>query len=546
MPRRPRSTKTPTTAHAPPRQTPSDRARAWWSEHAKADRYVVSPTTSPSPAVTRVLRQEHLVMEVAGRRAWILTATKPVDRRVVFLANYWPIVALVLERYTPAAVEGLAAVKLHLGDFSSPEILPVYHDANQSEYTLKLEPGFSLRLRPGHLPREHLAHIQAPGRAVIPVLAAPDLLATLTEPELTAGIEPIGAWLRHLVIRGPDLERAVNDWPRPQVLQRLADVAQAIGNRSLARQLDQAARRVSERTATPARTGVGTRIQLPSALLEQPPGTGSPWVDAQAMRLTRQSQEIATHLGGRIASLPRFRIERLVANATESKAYDAYHSTTLEGYRITPDVVEAIVQGSPLPDGPQSEESLRSAMAVQGYSGAFDRALRLARQRAPITGAGILDLYEELFRPSVDAGIVSPGQLRGWRTAPVTLSGWRHVPPNHKKIRDLIDGLEAFAALTDLDPVTKAMLVHLEFVTIHPFLDGNGRLGRLLMNWALVSGGLPWVTVRSDERMPFFKSIERAQVDDDTSAFIRFVWHLIDHAATDLAAKMPRRARRSR
>ncbi len=117
----------------------------------------------------------------------------------------------------------------------------------------------------------------------------------------------------------------------------------------------------------------------------------------------------------------------------------------------------------------------------------------------------ILDLYVELFRPSVDAGIVTEGDLRGWRTINVGLAGgWRHSPPAHGKIPSLIAGLVEFAATTELRPLTRAVLTHLEFVTIHPFLDGNGRLGRLLMNYALLSPGYPWMAIRSDEKQPYF------------------------------------------
>jgi hypothetical protein len=65
----------------------------------------------------------------------------------------------------------------------------------------------------------------------------------------------------------------------------------------------------------------------------------------------------------------------------------------------------------------------------------------------------------------------------------------------------------------------------------------NGRLGRLLMNHVLLSAGLPWVTIRSDERVPFFKAIEQAQVDGDAVPFIGFVWHLIQQSAMDLQRK---------
>jgi len=99
------------------RQSPIEQARRWWKAHADAGHYVVSPTAAPSAAVARVLRQEGLVMDVAGKRAWILTSERPLDRRAVFIANYWPVVALALGRYEPAAIAGLGAVKLHLEDF---------------------------------------------------------------------------------------------------------------------------------------------------------------------------------------------------------------------------------------------------------------------------------------------------------------------------------------------------------------------------------------------------------------------------------------------
>jgi Fic family protein len=148
----------------------------------------------------------------------------------------------------------------------------------------------------------------------------------------------------------------------------------------------------------------------------------------------------------------------------------------------------------------------------------------------------ILDLFEELFRPAVDMGLVEPGTLRGFRTGAVGLSGWRHIPPNAMKIRDLLGGLERFAADTNIAPVTRAIVVHLEFVTIHPFLDGNGRLARLLFNLQLLRAGLPWLTVRNDEKIPFFRAIEAAQVDGQTEPYARFMRHAIESAKRDLEA----------
>jgi Fic family protein len=477
-------------------------------------------------------------MDVAGKRAWILTAQRPLDRRAVFIANYWPVVALVLGRYEPAAIAGLGAVKLHLEDFSPPEELLAYQSANQSEYALPLEPGFVMRLRPRAVPTVRMNLVDAPGSVKIPVLSTADIVSTLDEREINAGIEPVSAWLRHLVIRTPDLESAATEKPRPATLQRLADMAGALNNDPLARQLDAAARRISARISSPSRTGVGTRIQVPPLLQHAPRGSGSPWSDEQAMRLARQEAEIRDLVGAQAKTLPTFPWRTLRASAEQVKANDAYHSTTMEGYRISRETSDSIVRGEPLPNGPQDRETLQAAMAIQGYSIAFNEVLARSQRKAPVDTDLILDLYEALFRPSVDAGITDSAALRGWRNSSVGLRGWRHVPPNSKKIPDLIGGLERFAARKDLSPpIGRALLVHLEFVTIHPFMDGNGRLGRLLMNHVLLSAGLPWVTIRSDERVPFFKAIEHAQVDGDAVPFIRFVWHLIEQSAMDLRRK---------
>jgi Fic family protein len=264
------------------------------------------------------------------------------------------------------------------------------------------------------------------------------------------------------------------------------------------------------------------------------------------MRLARQEVEVRGFVGRAVAQLPKFNWATLHANAEQNKACDAYHSTTMEGYRISRETSDAIVRGEPLPGGPQDRKTLEAAMAVQGYTVAYTQVLERARAKDPIDTALILDLYEALFRPSVDAGVTDSAALRGWRAASVGLLGWRYVPPNPKKIPDLIGGLERFAARKDLDPITRALLVHLEFVSIHPFMDGNGRLGRLLMNHALLSGGLPWVTIRSDERIPFFKAIEQAQVDGEAGSFIEFVWHLIRQAASELKPRARRRRVRGR
>ena len=111
--------------------------------------------------------------------------------------------------------------------------------------------------------------------------------------------------------------------------------------------------------------------------------------------------------------------------------------------------------------------------------------------------------------------------------------------PPHAKVASLIGGLSAFVAQSDLRPLTRAVLTQLEFVTIHPFLDGNGRLARLLMNYALLNAGYPWVTIRSDERRPYFQALERAQVESEIETLGEFLAVHIRHAADAAKASAP-------
>lgn len=72
-------------------------------------------------------------------------------------------------------------------------------------------------------------------------------------------------------------------------------------------------------------------------------------------------------------------------------------------------------------------------------------------------------------------------------------------------------------------PAVRAVLGHFVFVYIHPYMDGNGRLGRFLMNAMLISGGYPWTVVQLKNRKEYLTSLEKARVDTDIAPFVRFI-----------------------
>ena len=207
---------------------------------------------------------------------------------------------------------------------------------------------------------------------------------------------------------------------------------------------------------------------------------------------------------------------------------DAYHSLSIEGYRVTPELIERVRTGGWDADSHDADRQKRDVLAARGYWQAF----RLVRQTVGKVIAGgnpgalvrsaHRDWYRELFQPCVAAGLIAASTLAGYRNHAVFLRASRHVPPHWNAVRT------AMPALFDLlesesEPSVQAVLGHWLFGYIHPYPDGNGRLARFLMNAMLASGGYPWTVVRVEDRGAYLAALETASVTHDMEPFARFV-----------------------
>jgi hypothetical protein len=225
-------------------------------------------------------------------------------------------------------------------------------------------------------------------------------------------------------------------------------------------------------------------------------------------------------------------IEAYMKEVEEHYSEDAYHSLSIEGYRVTPELIERVMGGNWNPDGDETDREARNAMAARGYYQAFQAVKESIRKILAGENAGDVanidhsDWYRELFAPSVTVGLLKPADLAGYRNSQVFIKGSMHTPLKPEAIRDAIPAL--FELLRHEENAgVRAVLGHFIFVYIHPYMDGNGRIGRFLFNTMLASGGYSWTVIPVEQRDAYMAALERASVDGDILDFTRFLAELV-------------------
>lgn len=101
-----------------------------------------------------------------------------------------------------------------------------------------------------------------------------------------------------------------------------------------------------------------------------------------------------------------------------------------------------------------------------------------------------------------------------------------HVPLNPEAVLDAIETLGALMKEEE-SALVRAILGHFFFVYIHPYMDGNGRTARFVMNSQLVTAGYPWVVVPVERRQEYMAALEKASVEEEINDFTTFVKSLI-------------------
>lgn len=180
-----------------------------------------------------------------------------------------------------------------------------------------------------------------------------------------------------------------------------------------------------------------------------------------------------------------------------------YNSNAIEGNTLTLRETELVLRGLTIDKKP-----LKDHMEAVGHKEAFDYIVDLVKDK--------VELSEYIIKQIHYLVLADKPQDRGvYRRVPVTIMGAKHTPVQpyliEPKLQELIDWFKN----SDNDFISKLARFHIEFEGIHPFIDGNGRTGRLLVNLELMKLGYPPIDIKFTDRMAYYDAFDAYHVKHD-------------------------------
>lgn len=212
--------------------------------------------------------------------------------------------------------------------------------------------------------------------------------------------------------------------------------------------------------------------------------------------------------------------QKIAALASVFQAEDTeyiYESNAIEGNTLTLAETELVLNKGLTVSG----KPLKDHLEATNHKKALLRLKQMVADRAVLNEAALLELHALVLQGISDA------YAGRYRDVPVRISGSKHVPPNSLKVPFLVrEMFERFSALSEDEPVVHAAAdLHLGLSQIHPFVDGNGRTCRLIMNLHLMRHGYPLTIIRSEKnkRVDYYNALAECDKTGSPEAFRRFV-----------------------
>ena len=201
-----------------------------------------------------------------------------------------------------------------------------------------------------------------------------------------------------------------------------------------------------------------------------------------------------------------------------------YTSNAIEGNTLTRAETAVVIEKGLTVGG----KSLKEHLEATNHASALDFIHTLIAQKpAGLRARDILTIHELILKGIDDAN------AGHYRTVPVRISGSPVIMPNPRKVPELMDEFETWLiGGHSQHPVAFAAEAHYRLVTIHPFVDGNGRTARLLMNLLLMMEGYPPAIIRKRDRLAYIKALEQAQLGGSKVDYETLIAKAVDRSLT--------------
>ncbi|MDI9312547.1 MAG: Fic family protein [Limnohabitans sp.] len=216
---------------------------------------------------------------------------------------------------------------------------------------------------------------------------------------------------------------------------------------------------------------------------------------------------------------------RPMDNAKIQEALDieyTYESNRIEGNTLTLQETQMVIEKGLTISG----KSLNEHLEAINHKEAIDFIKDIVKNESELTESTLKQIHSIVLKSidKVNAGV--------YRVVPVMISGTTFLPPQPYLLNKLMEDYFHFYQENKavLHPVVLAAEMHERLVTIHPFIDGNGRTSRLIMNLILLQHGYPIANIQGDyeSRMKYYAALENAQVHNDKSDFISLIAGVVE------------------